>query len=162
MAKFEDFPAMPPRDPARRGTGPGRSDGRQAPVRRLRRQGRRPGAACRPCNPAAPQHPDTLSGPGDDAALLRHGPQVQAITTDHLRTFTHDPALMARLAALHALGDIWAMGAAPQAALAQITLPRLSDTLQSRTWPRSSTPPPTFSAPPGPMSSAAIPQQGTS
>lgn len=80
----------------------------------------------------APQHADTLSGPGDDAALLRHGGQVQAITTDHLRAFSEDPALMARLTALHALGDIWAMGAQPQAALAQITLPRLSEPLQAR------------------------------
>ncbi|MDR7123266.1 selenide,water dikinase [Pseudorhodobacter sp. 4114] len=78
-----------------------------------------------------PQRADVLSGPGDDAALLRIGGQQQVITTDHLRSFCHDPALMARLAAVHALGDIWAMGADPQAALAQITLPRLSDALQA-------------------------------
>ena len=58
---------------------------------------------------------------------------VQVITTDHLRAFTHDPRLMARIAAIHALGDIWAMGAAPQVALSQITLPRLSPELQART-----------------------------
>ncbi|WP_102225528.1 selenide, water dikinase SelD [Acidimangrovimonas sediminis] len=81
----------------------------------------------------APQRADTLSGPGDDAAVLAHGAGVQVITTDHLRAFTEDPWLMARIAATHALGDIWAMGAAPQAALAQITLPRLSPALQART-----------------------------
>lgn len=80
-----------------------------------------------------PQRGDTLSGPGDDAAVLAHGEGVQVITTDHLRAFTEDPWLMARITATHALGDIWAMGAAPQAALAQITLPRLSPRLQTRT-----------------------------
>ena len=80
---------------------------------------------------SGPVRADVLSGPGDDAAMLRFGGQDQVITTDHLRAFTADPALMARLAAVHALGDIWAMGAEPQAALAQITLPRLSETLQA-------------------------------
>ncbi|WP_179379387.1 selenide, water dikinase SelD [Jannaschia marina] len=75
---------------------------------------------------------DVLSRPGDDAAVLRHGAGRQVMTTDHLRAFTHDPALMARIAAVHALGDIWAMGAEPQAAVAQVTLPRLSETLQAR------------------------------
>lgn len=79
---------------------------------------------------AAPGRADVLAGAGDDAAILRIGGQDQVITTDHLRSFSHDPALMGRLAAVHALGDVWAMGAEPQAALAQITLPRLSDTLQ--------------------------------
>jgi selenide,water dikinase len=77
---------------------------------------------------------DVLSGIGDDAATLR-GPdgQNQVISTDHLRGFWLDPGLMARIAAIHALGDIWAMGAKPQAALATLILPRLSPDLQ-RIW----------------------------
>lgn len=74
----------------------------------------------------APSRSEVLSGPGDDAAILRIPDGVQLITTDHLRAFTHDARLMAQIAATHALGDIWAMGASPQVALAQITLPRLS------------------------------------
>ena len=74
-----------------------------------------------------PKRADVLSGRGDDAAILRAAAGgVQVITTDHLRSFSHDPRLMARIAAIHATGDIWAMGATPQVALAQITLPRLS------------------------------------
>lgn len=74
-----------------------------------------------------PKRGDVISGRGDDAAILRAGSGgVQLITTDHLRTMWCDPALMARIAAIHALGDIWAMGAAPQVALAQITLPPAS------------------------------------
>jgi len=74
-----------------------------------------------------------LRAPGDDAALLAIGGETQVLTTDHLAAFTGDPALMARIAALHAMGDIWAMGATPEAALAQISLPRMSSALQART-----------------------------
>lgn len=80
-----------------------------------------------------PQHPDVLQGAGDDAAVLQMGGVKQVLSTDHLRAFSHDPALMARIAAVHALGDIWSMGARPQAALAQLILPRMSDRLQQRT-----------------------------
>jgi selenide,water dikinase len=79
-----------------------------------------------------PSRPEVRSGPGDDAAILTTPSGVQVLTTDHLRAFTNDARLMSRLAALHALGDIWAMGAAPQVALAQITLPRLGPDLQAR------------------------------
>lgn len=72
-------------------------------------------------------------GAGDDAALLTIGGARQAIATDHLRAFTEDPWLMAKIATVHALGDIWAMGAAPQAALVSLILPRLSEELQART-----------------------------
>lgn len=81
----------------------------------------------------APTRPDVLSGPGDDAGVLDFGQARQVLTTDHLRAITLDPALMARIAAVHALGDIWAMGARPQSAMVQVTLPRMSPALQSRT-----------------------------
>jgi selenide,water dikinase len=80
----------------------------------------------------APNRAEVLSGPGDDAAILSVPGGVQVLTTDHLRAFTPDARLMSRLSALHALGDVWAMGAAPQVALAQVTLPPLGPDLQAR------------------------------
>jgi selenide, water dikinase len=79
----------------------------------------------------APKRAEVQSGPGDDAAILRADAGFQVMTTDHLRSFTTDPYVMARIAANHALGDIWAMGATPQVALAQITLPRMASPLQA-------------------------------
>ncbi|NNL19190.1 MAG: selenide, water dikinase SelD [Boseongicola sp.] len=69
---------------------------------------------------------------GDDAAIISFGKQQQVISTDHLRAFWADPYVMSRIAALHAMGDVWAMGAKPQAMLAQIILPRMSEPLQAR------------------------------
>jgi len=68
----------------------------------------------------------------EDAAVLPHGAEAQVISTDHLRAFVEDPYVMARIAANHALGDVFAMGAAPQAALATVILPRASTTLHAR------------------------------
>ncbi|MDF0601415.1 selenide, water dikinase SelD [Psychromarinibacter sp. C21-152] len=73
---------------------------------------------------------DVLTRPGDDAAVLALGGVRQVVTTDHLRAFTEDPWTQTRIAAIHAMGDIWAMGATPQAALAQVILPRLAPELQ--------------------------------
>ncbi|MGI1663513.1 selenide, water dikinase SelD [Palleronia sp. KMU-117] len=81
----------------------------------------------------AATHPDVLTGPGDDAAIVRVGGVRQVLTTDHLRAVTSDPHLMARIAAVHALGDVWAMGAQPQAVLASLILPPLSERL-SEGW----------------------------
>ena len=67
---------------------------------------------------------------GDDAAVVQSG---QVMTTDHLRAMVEDPEMMARIAAVHALGDIWAMGAQPQAATVSLILPRMSPILQERT-----------------------------
>ncbi|WP_170473006.1 selenide, water dikinase SelD [Ruegeria arenilitoris] len=80
-----------------------------------------------------PKREDITPLPGDDAALLTTGGVHQVMTSDHLRGFVLDPVLMTRIAAVHALGDIWAMGAAPQAATATIILPRMSPDLQRRT-----------------------------
>lgn len=80
-----------------------------------------------------------LTGPGDDAAILRAGDGFQVISTDHLRAFVDDPDRMARIALFHAMGDIWAMGATPQTALAQIILPQMSDALQARTLTETTT-----------------------
>ena len=82
---------------------------------------------------AASARDDIHPLPGDDAALLLTGGARQVMTSDHLRAFTDDLVLMTRIAAIHALGDIWAMGAAPQAATATVILPRLSPVLQDRT-----------------------------
>ena len=76
---------------------------------------------------------DTVAGVGDDAAVLQSGGRLQVISTDHLRAFTQDSYLLAQIAAIHALGDVWAMGAAPQAALLSITLPRMSERMQAAT-----------------------------
>jgi selenide,water dikinase len=75
---------------------------------------------------------DVVHGPGDDAAILKFGRTQQVITVDHLRAFTNDYGLLARITAVHALGDVWAMGAAPQAVLASVTLPNMSPELQAR------------------------------
>ena len=76
---------------------------------------------------------DVLSVAGDDAAILKTGGATQVMTTDHLRAMVNDPVMMTRIAAVHALGDIWAMGARPQAATTTIILPRLASALQERT-----------------------------
>ena len=78
---------------------------------------------------------DVVRLPGDDAALLDMGITKQVITTDQVRSFTTDPLRMARIATLHAMGDVWAMGADPQAVLVTITLPQLSTKLQEE-WLR--------------------------
>ncbi len=80
-----------------------------------------------------PARRDVTPLAGDDAALLTTGGAQQVMTSDHLRSVTQDPVLMTRIAAVHALGDIWAMGAQPQAATATIILPRMSADLQHRT-----------------------------
>ena len=77
---------------------------------------------------------DVVAGAGDDAAILRTpGGGFQVMSTDHLRSIVHDPVQMTRIAAVHALGDVWAMGAEPQVALASLILPRMSAALQART-----------------------------
>lgn len=127
MAMFADYPAMPS-PPLPREAVPGLAEA-MGPKPLCGGCGAKLGGAELAGALAglpAPARGDVLSGRGDDAGVLRADSGVQVLTTDHLRAFTADARLMARIAATHALGDIWAMGAAPQAALAQVTLPRLS------------------------------------
>jgi selenide,water dikinase len=126
MQRFHDLPAMP---------APVLPWPRAAGVRAA--LGSKP--ACGGCGakvgaPALQRalDPTGTAGPGDDAAVLHTGGARQVISTDHLRALTEDPVIMARIAAVHALGDIWAMGARPQAATASIILPRMTPELAER------------------------------
>ncbi|SMX46211.1 selenide, water dikinase SelD [Maliponia aquimaris] len=70
--------------------------------------------------------------PGDDAAVIEIGGVNTVLSTDHLREMEADPVVMTRIAAQHALSDIWAMGARPRAAVASVILPRMAPTLAAR------------------------------
>jgi len=134
MEKVNRLGPMPPAPPPRRSARGVRDELRGAPMLCGGCGAKVGPTALREALERLPAPPTGLTRtPGDDAALLVVGGETQVLTTDHLAAFTGDPALMARIAALHAMGDIWAMGATPVAALAQITLPRMSARLQSRT-----------------------------
>ena len=63
-------------------------------------------------------------GVGDDAALIAFpGAPPLLQTVDFFRAMVGDPYLFGRIAAAHALGDIYAMGGVPETALAIAALP---------------------------------------
>ena len=64
-----------------------------------------------------------LDAPDDAAIVDTGGPQLSVHTVDYFRAIVDDPYQFGKIAANHALGDIFAMGAEPQSALAIATLP---------------------------------------
>jgi selenide,water dikinase len=77
-----------------------------------------------------PGHCDTGS---DDACPVPVQPGEQIVQSlDTLRQMVSDPFLMGRIAAIHALSDLYACGARPVSALASVNLPYCSPAIQGR------------------------------
>ncbi len=64
-----------------------------------------------------------LASPDDAALIAFPGAPPLLQTVDFFRAMVEDPYLFGRIAATHALGDIYAMGGVPETALAIATLP---------------------------------------
>jgi len=64
-----------------------------------------------------------LDAPDDAAVVDTGGKQLSVHTVDYFRAIVDDPYTFGKITANHALGDVYAMGAEPQSALAIATVP---------------------------------------
>ena len=64
-----------------------------------------------------------LDAPDDAAVVDTGGPRLSVLTVDYFRAIVDDPYVFGKIAATHALGDVYAMGGEPQTALAIATVP---------------------------------------
>jgi selenide,water dikinase len=117
MRGYQELPPMRAAPPAQAGQEPMRCGGCGAKV---------PAAAlARVLRRLAPSAGAEVEvGVGDDAAVLQFPTdRLMLQTADFFRSFVSDPYLFGRVAANHALGDIYAMGGAPLSALAIAAVP---------------------------------------
>ncbi|MCC7425587.1 MAG: selenide, water dikinase SelD [Alphaproteobacteria bacterium] len=77
--------------------------------------------------PPVPDAPVALAAPDDAAVFLPPSGRAWVQTLDHFPALTDDPYRAGRIAALHGLNDIFAMGAAAHSALALAVLPHLPE-----------------------------------
>lgn len=137
MAKFQDFPKMDAHAPAPASTSPNtvkltNEESLQAIsaiAMRCGGCGAKVGASVlsRALSSLHPVDRDDvvigLKDP-DDAAVVRVPPgKAMVHSVDFFRAFIDDPYIFGKVAANHALGDIWAMGAQAQSATAVCTVP---------------------------------------
>jgi len=130
MDKYSKFPEMDEEE-----TAPGTSTGTEGEVPRMLCAGcgSKIGAAVleRALSRISQlDHPDVITGLGhpDDAAVIRiPDGKVAVQSVDFFRAIVDDAYVFGKIAANHCLGDIFAMGATAQSALAIVTLPAASD-----------------------------------
>ena len=79
-------------------------------------------------------HPDQVTGvmQRGDVALIRPSSPVLAQSVDQVRAFVEDPWIFARIATLHALSDLYAVGATPQSAMLLVNLPLAHEKIMRR------------------------------
>lgn len=84
-------------------------------------------------SPADGHEAGIVMGVGDDAAVLSPPPgQALVQTVDQFRAIVDDPYLFGEIATIHALSDLYAMGARPHSALVTAILPHAGEAATER------------------------------
>jgi len=75
------------------------------------------------------QHPET-----EDASIIQINEERLLLqSVDHFRAFINDPFVFAKIATIHCLSDVHAMGAIPHSALAIVSVPYAADAIMQST-----------------------------